>query len=291
MQLSILDICKTYASGVKALDHVELDISVGMFGLLGPNGAGKSTLMRTIATLQSPDSGSILFNNSNIFKDKTNFRNQLGYLPQEFGVYPKDSAIQLLNYFAILKGITSRKERKSIVSKVLTLTNLTEYAKKRVSSYSGGMKRRFGIAQVLLNDPKVIIVDEPTAGLDPAERSRFLNILRQISTDKIVIFSTHLVEDVSDLCQDMAIISKGSVHAKIAPKVAIKQLQGKIWETATPDTTKSSLKKVVELSQHFNNTGHKLYRMYSEIRPNVKCAPVSARLEDFYFLTLQGGHS
>ena len=192
MKLSIKNLTKTYSNKVKALDNVSLDIGTGMFGLLGPNGAGKSTLMRTVATIQSPDSGEIFFNDINVLKNNQSLRKRLGYLPQSFGVYPKMSAERLLSYFAILKGISKRKDRADLVDKLLEITNLSDVKKKNVDGYSGGMKQRFGIAQLLLNNPELIIVDEPTAGLDPAERQRFLNVLREVGTNCTVIFSTHI---------------------------------------------------------------------------------------------------
>ncbi|HKK09475.1 MAG TPA: ABC transporter ATP-binding protein, partial [Bacteroidales bacterium] len=206
MKLTISNLSKTYKNGVKALNDVSIEIESGMFGLLGPNGAGKSTLMRTIATLQAPDSGSISLDDINVLKEKQDLRKVLGYLPQEFGVYPKMSAKELLLYFARLKGIVNKKERTEMVKTALEVTNLYEVRNKSVAGYSGGMKQRFGIAQLLLNDPKLIIVDEPTAGLDPSERHRFLNVLREIGTNHIVIFSTHIVDDVKELCTDMAIM-------------------------------------------------------------------------------------
>ncbi|NCP52404.1 MAG: ATP-binding cassette domain-containing protein, partial [Flavobacteriales bacterium] len=193
MKLIIKDLTKTYKNGVKAIDHLNLEIGAGMFGLLGPNGAGKSTLMRTIATLQSPDSGYISFGDINVLEDKMALRKILGYLPQSFGVYPKMSAEDLLEYFATLKGVKSKSDRQKLVKEVLEITNLYDVRKKEVAGYSGGMKQRFGIAQLLLNNPKLIIVDEPTAGLDPAERNRFLNVLREVGTNCTVIFSTHIV--------------------------------------------------------------------------------------------------
>ena len=196
IQLQLKNLSKTYSNGVKALDDISIEINAGMFGLLGPNGAGKSTLMRTIATLQKPDSGEIYLEDINVLEEKMRLRKVLGYLPQQFGVYPKMSAEALLNYFAELKGITNKKERKEVVEYALQVTNLTEVKNKHVAGYSGGMKQRFGIAQLLLNNPKLIIVDEPTAGLDPAERHRFLNVLREIGTNHIVILSTHIVDDV-----------------------------------------------------------------------------------------------
>ncbi len=211
------------------MDELSLDSVSGMFGLLGPNGAGKSSLMRTIATLQLPDSGEIFFNDINVLNEPMELRKILGYLPQDFGVYQGESAERLLDYFSILKGITSKKERSILVDQVLELTNLYEARKKSVSSYSGGMKRRFGIAQLLLNDPKLIIVDEPTAGLDPAERTRFLNVIRAIGSVNTVILSTHIVADVNELCHDMAIINKGQVVNHLKPQDGILQLKGNIW--------------------------------------------------------------
>src|SRR5699024_10846100 len=218
MDLVIQNLNKTYKNGVKATDNLSLEINTGMFGLLGPNGAGKSSLMRTIATLQKPDSGSIHFGELNVLEQQTEFRKILGYLPQDFGVYPNLSAENLLEYFARLKGVESKKDRNKIIDKVLEVTNLSEVRKKSVSKYSGGMKQRFGIAQLLLNDPKLIIVDEPTAGLDPAERHRFLNVLREIGTDNTVIFSTHIVDDVKELCNNIAILNNGKLLDKSTPR-------------------------------------------------------------------------
>ena len=218
MKLTLSNLSKTYKNGVKALDDVSIEIESGMFGLLGPNGAGKSTLMRTIATLQAPDTGSAFLDDINILEDKQSLRKVLGYLPQEFGVYPKMSAEDLLHYFARLKGITDKSERAEMVNTALEVTNLFEVKNKNVAGYSGGMKQRFGIAQLLLNDPKLIIVDEPTAGLDPSERHRFLNVLREIGTNHIVIFSTHIVDDVKELCNDMAIMNGGRILSHHTPK-------------------------------------------------------------------------
>lgn len=229
MKLQIANLTKTYSNGVKALDNLNLEIGTGMFGLLGPNGAGKSSLMRTIATLQKPDSGSISFDEINVLEDQNALRKVLGYLPQEFGVYPNMSAERLLDYFAQLKGISSSNDRKAIVKEVLEVTNLWDVRKKSVSGYSGGMKQRFGIAQLLLNNPKLIIVDEPTAGLDPAERHRFLNVLREIGTNHTVIFSTHIVDDVKELCNDLAILNGGKILYRGTPTEATKELEGKIW--------------------------------------------------------------
>ena len=211
MKLKITNLSKTYKNGVKALDKVNLEIGVGMFGLLGPNGAGKSTLMRTIATIQSPDQGKIVFNKINVLNDNISLRKVLGYLPQSFGVYPNMTADSLLNYFAVLKGISSKKERSILIDRLLEITNLKDVRWKNVSGFSGGMKQRFGIAQLLINKPKLIIVDEPTAGLDPAERQRFLNVLREVGSSSTVIFSTHIVDDVKELCNNMAIMNEGKI--------------------------------------------------------------------------------
>jgi ABC-type multidrug transport system ATPase subunit len=215
MTLTIQNLSKIYPNGVHALQGINLRIPTGMFGLLGPNGAGKSSLMRTIATLQEPDSGSIAFHDLDVLKDKVGLRQQLGYLPQEFDVYPKTAADDLLDYIAQLKGVADRKQRKDLVEHLLTVTNLYAVRKKAVATYSGGMKQRFGIAQALIGNPRLIIVDEPTAGLDPEERVRFHNLLAEISSDVTVILSTHIVSDVSDLCQNFAIINKGQVLAQM----------------------------------------------------------------------------
>jgi len=229
MQLVIKELSKTYANGVHALRGINLTINPGMFGLLGPNGAGKSSLMRTIATLQEPDFGSIQLGNINVIHQNDALRQTLGYLPQEFGVYPKISAEDLLSHLAVFKGIRNKKERKQIVEVLLHKTNLYNDRKKHLAGYSGGMKQRFGIAQALLANPQLIIVDEPTAGLDPAERNRFLNLLGELSEDTIVILSTHIVEDVKELCTDMAIINRGQVLMQGNPLKAIEKLEGRIW--------------------------------------------------------------
>jgi len=287
MKLSIQNISKTYANNVKALDNISLDIQCGMFGLLGPNGAGKSSLMRTIATLQKPDKGVITFDGSDITQNRHEFRKILGYLPQDFGVYPKETANSLLNYFAILKGVALKKDRKYIIDKVLQLTNLVEARNQRVSTFSGGMRQRFGIAQLLLNEPKLIIVDEPTAGLDPSERSRFLNVLRNLGKEKIVIFSTHLVEDVRELCNDMAIINKGSLLTQIEPKQALRLLESKIWET-TQSTAQLDAYQVsyTLLSHRYNENNQEVSRIYAE-NLHEDFLSVQPKLEDHYFLTLK----
>lgn len=286
--LQITNLTKTYANGVKAIDRLGLNINKGMFGLLGPNGAGKSTLMRTIATLQQPDSGAIQFEEINVLTQPMLLRRILGYLPQEFGVYPKVSALNLLDYFATLKGISSKKERRLLIDKVLEITNLTDVQKKAVSSYSSGMKQRFGIAQMLLNAPKLIIVDEPTAGLDPAERQRFLNILREIGTENTVIFSTHIVADVRELCTDMAMIHGGQVLQHITPTLATHQLNGKIWKsTITREQLPYAEQKYNVLSSHYNPDNSIQIRVYAEYLPGEGFTYTDPDLEDVYFLALQ----
>ncbi|GAK76617.1 MAG: ABC transporter ATP-binding protein [Nonlabens ulvanivorans] len=287
MILSLKNVSKTYPNGVKALDNVTININAGMFGLLGPNGAGKSSMMRTIATLQSPDSGSIHLDGLDILNNKIEFRKTLGYLPQEFGVYPKMSAHDLLHYFASLKGITSKAERNAIVDKALEVTNLSDVRNKHVAGYSGGMKQRFGIAQLLLNDPKLIIVDEPTAGLDPAERHRFLNVLREIGTNHIVIFSTHIVDDVKELCTDMAILNGGKILAQATPKQMTAALAGKIWTTTVErDGIEQMQQDFNVISSNYNEDNKLNVRVYGEVSPGDAFAKADPTLEDVYFTTL-----
>jgi len=288
MNLQIKNLTKTYPNGVQALDHIDINISKGMFGLLGPNGAGKSTLMRTIATLQSPDSGTIHFNGIDIMSHKMKLRRQLGYLPQEFGVYPRISAERLLDYLARLKGVASKNDRAALIEYCLQVTNLTDVKKKAVSGYSGGMKQRFGIAQILLNRPKLIIVDEPTAGLDPAERQRFLNILREISTENIVIFSTHIVDDIKDLCTDMAILNKGRLLCHTEPEDAIATLNGKVYTTNIDRSQLARYESGYQvLSSNFNRDNSIKIRILADSRPPSEFSLADASLEDVYFTTLQ----
>ncbi len=288
MKLVISELTKTYNNGVKAIDNLNLEIETGMFGLLGPNGAGKSSLMRTIATLQNPESGSIFFNEINVLQDQMSLRQILGYLPQDFGVYPKVSAEELLDYIATLKGIASKKDRNKIVEEVLHLTNLFEVRKKHVSGYSGGMKQRFGIAQLLLNNPKLIIVDEPTAGLDPEERNRFLSVLREIGTNNIVIFSTHIVDDVKELCTNLAIMNDGKILKKTTPTESIKEIENKIW---TLKTDRNELEKIEEehkvLSSNFNEDHSINIRVFAETKPNETFEKAFPNLEDVYFVALK----
>ncbi len=289
MNLSIKNLSKKYPNGVKAIDDLTLTINIGMFGLLGPNGAGKSSLMRTIATLQDPDNGSIHFNEIDVLANKTELRKQLGYLPQDFGVYPKQSARNLLDYFAILKGIASKKAREMVIDEVLELTNLIEFQYKYVSEFSGGMKQRFGIAQLLLNRPKLIIVDEPTAGLDPAERKRFLNVLRDVGSQNVVLFSTHIVDDVTDLCTDMAIINQGRVVHKNTPKRAIIDVGPRIWSRQIqPDELSDYEENHSVISSHFTDENLLSIRVFSENQPNQTFKTTPANLEDVYFSALKG---
>lgn len=287
MALTISGLSKTYPNGVKALQDVSLTIGNHMFGLLGPNGAGKSTLMRTIATLQAPDAGSINLSGIDVLANKTEVRRILGYLPQEFGVYPKVSALDMLHHLAVMKGITNKKERSEVVDALLQQTNLWDSRKKSLGTYSGGMKQRFGIAQALLGNPKLIIVDEPTAGLDPAERNRFLNLLSSIGREVIVILSTHIVDDVRELCPRMAIIAKGKVLLEGAPSEALTALDGKIWSkvVASDDELKTLESEMQVISTHLIAGQHEV-RIYSDSNPGDGFKPVESGLEDVYFLSL-----
>ncbi len=287
MTLRISDISKTYPNGVKALNNLSLTIGNNMFGLLGPNGAGKSSLMRTVATLQDPDSGSIDLDGLNVLTQKNEVRKILGYLPQEFGVYPKLSALDMLYHLATLKGITAAGERKEIVESLLQQTNLWEVRKKALSTYSGGMKQRFGIAQALLANPRLIIVDEPTAGLDPAERNRFLNLLATIGRDVTVILSTHIVDDVRELCPRMAIIAAGSVLLEGSPVESLRALEGQIWSrvVATDEELRMLESELHIVSTHLVGGQHEI-RVFAPSSPGAGFAPVPSGLEDVYFLNL-----
>lgn len=288
MKLKITNLSKTYKNGVKALDKVNLEIGVGMFGLLGPNGAGKSTLMRTIATIQSPDQGKIVFNKINVLSDNISLRKVLGYLPQSFGVYPNMTADSLLNYYAVLKGISSKKERSILIDRLLEITNLKDVRWKNVSGFSGGMKQRFGIAQLLINKPKLIIVDEPTAGLDPAERQRFLNVLREVGSSSTVIFSTHIVDDVKELCNNMAIMNEGKILNHIKPVESTNKLKGKIWNKVIEKSSLDKMdKKYNILSTSFNPDNSLNIRIFSDQRTVLGFKKVNPDLDDVYFLTLK----
>jgi len=283
MQLIITNLNKTYDNGVQALKDVSLTINQGMFGLLGPNGAGKSSLMRTIATLQEADSGAISLGDINVLTQKEEVRKTLGYLPQEFGVYPKIDAITLLNHLAVLKGITNVSERKNLVESLLQKTNLWESRSKNLGGFSGGMKQRFGIAQALLANPKLIIVDEPTAGLDPAERNRFLNLLSELGENTVVILSTHIVDDVKELCSDMAIINKGQVLYKGNPFEAIDGIQGKIWRKRIKKEELVDYRISHNVISDRLIAGSPVIHVLSENNPDGTFEAVSADLEDVYF--------
>ena len=287
MPLKISGLSKTYPNGVKALKNISLTIGNNMFGLLGPNGAGKSTLMRTIATLQDPDEGEIWLDDLNVLKQKNSVRQVLGYLPQEFGVYPKMNAVDMLHHLAVMKGITNAGERKEVVDALLNQTNLWDSRKKALSTYSGGMKQRFGIAQALLANPKLIIVDEPTAGLDPAERNRFLNLLSSIGRNVIVILSTHIVEDVRELCPRMAIISNGQLLLEGSPAESLDSLKNKIWsKVVSTDAELSAIDANFNVvSTHLVGGLHEV-RVYSDSSPGDGFTQDDANLEDVYFLSL-----
>lgn len=285
MELKINNLSKTYPNGVVALDNVNLTISNGMFGLLGANGAGKSTLMRTIATLQEADSGTITLNGIDVLKEKEKVRQILGYLPQEFGLYPRVSAETLLNHLAQLKGITNARERNETVKVLLQRTNLYEHRHKNLGGYSGGMKQRFGIAQALIGEPKLIIVDEPTAGLDPAERNRFHNLLSEISENIVVILSSHIVDDIESLCSQMAIINKGQVLIAATPSEAIRNIENRIWR-------KVIRKEHMADYANLNIVSHKLVggkidlHVYADAKPDSEFELIDPTLEDVYFSSI-----
>jgi ABC-type multidrug transport system ATPase subunit len=286
MELVIEKLSKTYANGVKALDDVSLTLTTGMFGLLGPNGAGKSSLMRTIATLQEPDSGSIRLGEIDVLADKTAVRSTLGYLPQEFGVYPKISAYDMLDHIAVLKGITT--QRKELVEELLHRVNLWDVRKKALGGFSGGMKQRFGIAQALIGDPQLIIVDEPTAGLDPGERNRFYNLLAEIGEQVIMILSTHIVDDVRELCNQMAIIDKGRVLFSGRPVDALHSIQNRVWSSSVP---KSEVQSIVERLPVISTrmvAGTPLVHVYGQESPAEGFERVNADLEDVFFTYIKG---
>jgi ABC-2 type transport system ATP-binding protein len=288
MQLIIQNLNKTYSNGVQALKDVNLTINQGMFGLLGPNGAGKSSLMRTISTLQEADSGSIQLGDLDVLVQKEEVRKILGYLPQEFGVYPKIDAVTLLDHLAVLKGIRNKSERKGLVEALLHKTNLWQARNKNLGGYSGGMKQRFGIAQALIANPKLIIVDEPTAGLDPAERNRFLNLLSEIGENTIVILSTHIVEDVKELCTDMAIINKGQVLYKGSPIDAISEVEGKVWKKRIAKTELEEYRKSFSIISERLIAGRPEITVLSETQPDSSFEQTQADLEDVYFTHIFG---
>jgi ABC-2 type transport system ATP-binding protein len=282
MELKINNLSKTYANGVKALQDVTLTIPTGMFGLLGPNGAGKSSLMRTLAALQDADSGSVTLGDIDVLNDKDAVRRVLGYLPQEFGIYPRISAVEMLDHLAVLKGVSNSTERKQLVNSLLDRVNLYDHRKKAVSSYSGGMRQRFGIAQALIGNPKLIIVDEPTAGLDPGERNRFYSLLSEIGENVIVILSTHIVQDVKELCSNMAIINGGKLLFSGAPDTALDMLEGKIWERSINKSEMGDYQKNYKIISNKLVAGKPIIHVYSEAAPEG-FAPTEANLEDVFF--------
>jgi ABC-2 type transport system ATP-binding protein len=291
MELEIRNLSKTYANGVVALDGVTLRIPPGMFGLLGPNGAGKSTLMRILATLQECDAGSVFLDDIDVLDEKDEVRRLLGYLPQDFGVYPKVTAYELLDHFAQLKGLANRARRREVVDGLLQQTNLFEVRDQRLGTFSGGMKQRFGIAQALLGDPQLIIVDEPTAGLDPQERVRFHNLLSDIGQDKTVILSTHIVSDVADLCANMAIINKGHVLLCGEPAKLIEGIEGKIWARFVSKPELLAFQKRHTVISTRLLSGRPMIHVYAERYPGDDFEPIHPTLDDVYFATIAGRHN
>jgi len=283
MTLRIDQLCKTYGNGVKALDHVSLEIPIGMYGLLGPNGAGKSTLMRTVATLQDADSGTVFLGDLDVLSQKQEVRRLLGYLPQEFGVYPRTSAMEMLDHIAILKGITNARERREVVEGMLERVNLFEHRKKAISGFSGGMKQRFGIAQALLGNPQLLIVDEPTAGLDPGERNRFYNLLSEVGENVVVILSTHIVQDVKELCTNMAIIHQGRVVYAGAPAQAEQNLRGTIWQKSIARQELEEHRRAYRVISTKLVAGRPLIHVLSESAPGDGFSQVEPDLEDVFF--------
>jgi ABC-type multidrug transport system ATPase subunit len=288
MELHIRDVSKTYPNGVQALKDVTLTIPMGMYGLLGPNGSGKSTLMRTIATLQEPDQGSIRFGDIDVLEQKDEVRKTLGYLPQEFGVYPKVSAESLLDHFALLEGIVDRRARRQVVEALLRQVNLWDVRLQKLGGYSGGMKQRFGVAVALLGNPKLMIVDEPTAGLDPAERVRFLNLLSELGENSVVLLSTHIVDDVSELCTRMAIIDKGEILLEAEPLRAVDDLRGRIWRRVIAREELPALERERALISTKLLAGRTVVRVYGDTPPGPGFEPAEPDLEDVYFSAMAG---
>ena len=286
--LAITDLSKTYPNGVQALKQVNLTIPCGMYGLLGPNGAGKSTLMRILATLQEPDQGSIRLGGIDVLSQKEEVRQTLGYLPQEFGVYPKVSAEKLLDHFAVLKGLGERRARKEVVEALLRQTNLWDVRKQKLGGYSGGMRQRFGVAVALLGNPKLIIVDEPTAGLDPAERVRFLNLLSELGENSVVLLSTHIVEDVSELCTRMAIIDRGEILLEAEPLRAVGGLQGRIWRRVISKPELAAVEREHAVISTKLLAGRTVVHVYGDGTPGPGFEPAEPDLEDVYFSAMAG---
>jgi len=284
--LTIKNLKKTYSNGVKALNDISLDIPKGMFGLLGPNGAGKSSLMRTLATLQEPDDGSAQLDDIDIINNKDTLRKVLGYLPQEFGVYPRVSPELMLDHLATLKGVTRKGERRETVDALLHQTNLYDVRKKSIDTFSGGMKQRFGIAQALIGEPKLIIVDEPTAGLDPSERNRFHNLLAEIGENVVVILSTHIVDDVSDLCANMAIMGEGEILLTGTPSDVLDKLKNKLWRTKIKRGDIATYRDQHQVILSHLSGGQTIIHVLSDDSPGQEFEPIDADLEDVYFSTL-----
>jgi ABC-type multidrug transport system ATPase subunit len=285
--LAIQNLSKTYANGIQALKDVSLEIPSGMFGLVGPNGAGKSTLMRTLATLQESDTGSVTLGDLDVLHEKQEVRKILGYLPQEFGIYPRVSAEAMLDHFAVLKGFVDATKRKEAVQGLLRTTNLWEVRKQKLGTYSGGMRQRFGIAQALLGDPELIIVDEPTAGLDPEERRRFLNLLSEIGENVVVIHSTHIVDDIREICSRMAIIDEGRVLLTGEPRTLISGLEGRVWSKAVERNEVESYQDSLKVISTRHVAGRTVIRVYAEASPGDGFEPARPDLEDVYFSTLK----
>ncbi|HYK04767.1 MAG TPA: ABC transporter ATP-binding protein [Thermoanaerobaculia bacterium] len=291
LELRIDNLSKTYPNGVKALQHVSLTISAGMFGLLGPNGAGKSTLMRMLATLQEPDEGTIHLGELDVVRQKDAVRETLGYLPQDFGVYRNVAAEKLLDHFAVLEGIVHRGERRAVVEALLEQTNLWDVRRQKLGGYSGGMRQRFGIAIALLGNPKLLIVDEPTAGLDPAERVRFLNLLSELGENSVVILSTHIVEDVSELCPRMAIIDKGRILLEAEPLRAVDEMQGRVWERLVSKDELPAIEREHPVLSTKLLSGRTLVRVCSDTLPSPAFHAVEPDLQDVYFSVMAGSYA
>jgi ABC-type multidrug transport system ATPase subunit len=285
--LRIEGVSKTYPGGIRALQGVSLDVPPGMFGLLGPNGAGKTTLMRTVATLSEPDEGRIRFGDLDVLRQKDELRRILGYLPQEFGIYPRVSALDLLDHLAVLKGFTEARQRREIVDHLLRVTNLWDVRKRRLGTFSGGMRQRFGIAQALIGDPRLVIVDEPTAGLDPEERNRFLGLLSEIGEDVVVVLSTHIVDDVSDVCRGMAILADGQVRLQGEPRVVLDALRGTVWRKAVSREELGVLRRDLAVLGTRWHAGRLVVHVLSPQAPEGGFEPVPPDLQDLYFHTLK----
>jgi ABC-type multidrug transport system ATPase subunit len=288
MHLHLRGISKTYPNGVRALDNVSLTIPAGMFGLLGPNGAGKSTLMRILATLQDADSGTATLGDIDVLAQKDQVRRTLGYLPQEFGVYPNVSAESLLDHFALLKGVMDRGARKDVVESLLHQTNLWEVRKQKLGGYSGGMRQRFGVAVALIGNPKLMIVDEPTAGLDPAERVRFLNLLSELGENSVVILSTHIVEDVTELCTSMAIINQGRILLEAEPSRAVEHLRGRLWRRVVAKSDVATIEREHALISTKLLAGRTIVQVYADDSPGSGFEAAEASLQDVYFAAMSG---